>query len=87
MATDPDEAARTDFMVGKIQALLAFSLAVANSHPNPPLLLDRFRQAEQIALARLETTIALDELVEGYQDMVKRISAVLEAASARYRAP
>jgi hypothetical protein len=76
-----EEAARSDFLAGEVHALLAFALAVARAHPNPAALLAQFLAAEQAGLARLETQLALDELVEGYQFVTDRLRVVLEAVA------
>ncbi len=68
---------RVAFMAGEIHALLCFALAVAESHPNRQTLKNEFEAASQSGLAKIETTLASDKTVAGFQEVSDRILRLL----------
>ncbi len=77
-----DDAGRIDFLIGEVQALLAFAAALVKTHHDPELFARHFQAAEQAGLAKLETILALDELVEGFQFASEQILVALKSARA-----
>jgi hypothetical protein len=77
MAKPLSDAARMAYLIGQVQALTSFAFAVAESHPNRSLLRDLFESASQAGLAKIETTLASDHTVAGFQDAADKIRRVL----------
>lgn len=69
------------FLAGEVHALVAFAQVIAATHPNPRLALEHFLAAEQAALAKIETILADDALVAGFQFAMQKIRAELEDAA------
>jgi hypothetical protein len=68
---------RVDFLVGQVQALASFALAVAATHAEPSLLKKHFERSSQVGLAKIETTLAGEKTIAGFQHVMKEIFAIL----------
>ena len=75
------------FLSGEVHGLYTFAHVLAQTCPNPELVLSHFGVAEQAGLARIETIATGDELVEGYQFVMDGLRKSLEDAAAAARAP
>lgn len=71
------EQERVDYMGGRLQALVAFALAVAATHPQRDLLTGHFEKASQALLAGIEVTLTSDRTVEGFQEVTQKILSTL----------
>lgn len=71
-----------DFALGQIQALMAFATAVAKTHENAGDLAAQFAKAEHVGRSRLESSGALDTMLNGFQDLSQQLRATLERAAA-----
>lgn len=68
--TDQD---RIDFLQGQVQALLAFSFALIETHPNFAALNTLLPTLLEGALAKHSGSAAPDALIDGLQDMQTRL--------------
>jgi hypothetical protein len=71
------ERERLDYLNGRIQALVAFALAVAATHPERDLLKAHFEISSQALLAGIEVTLAGDQTIDGFQEVTARIFSAL----------
>jgi hypothetical protein len=72
------ERERADYIGGRVQALLAFALAAAATHPERDLLRVHFEKSSQALLAGIEVTLASDKAVEGFQEVTQKILSILQ---------
>lgn len=72
------ERERADYLAGRIQAILAFALAAAATHPERDLLRVHFEISSQAMLAGIEVTLAGDKTVDGFQEVTERIFGALQ---------
>ena len=72
---------RIDFALGQIQALIAFATAVAKTHENAGDLAAQFTKAEHVGRNKLESSSALDTMLNGFQDLSQQLRATLERAA------
>ena len=70
-----------DFALGQIQALIAFATAVAKTHENAGDLAAQFAKAEHVGRGRLESSRALDQMLNGFQDLSQQLRITLERAA------
>ncbi len=70
-ATDPL------FIAGEVHALITFAQVLAMICPDQERLLSDFQAAEQASLANLETKLAGENLVRGYQHAMEMIRRAL----------
>jgi hypothetical protein len=68
---------RIDYLGGRIQALVAFALATASTHPDRDLLTAHFEASSQALLAGIEVTLAGDRTVDGFQEVTQKIFSAL----------
>jgi hypothetical protein len=68
-----EESARLEFVAGQVHALLAFALAVIETHPSPALLEQHLGLAQQAGLARAESTLLPDDFLDGQRDVMDRL--------------
>jgi hypothetical protein len=66
-----------NFLAGQIHALVTFSQALATTHHNPKQLLLDFEDAEQVGLAKIESTLVSDSVVRGYQQVMDHLRAAI----------
>jgi hypothetical protein len=71
------ERERVDYISGRIQALIAFAAAIAAIHPDRELLKAHFEITCQISLAGIETSLAGDQTIDGFQETAQRIFSAL----------
>jgi hypothetical protein len=72
-ATDPL------FLAGQVHALVTFAQVLATIYPDRDRLLVDFQAAEQVGLANMETRLAGENLVRGYQHAIGMIRRAIEA--------
>jgi hypothetical protein len=77
MAERTTDVDRLDFLVGQIQALTSFALAAAATHAEPSLLKKHFERSSQVALAKIEMTLAGEKTIAGFQHVTNEISSIL----------
>lgn len=66
------------YLAGEVHALLTFAQVLATIHPDRDRLRAEFQVAEQVGLARVETQLVGEKLVQGYQFAVAQIQRALE---------
>jgi hypothetical protein len=66
------------FIAGEVHALVTFVQVLATIYPDRPRLLSDFQAAEQAGLANLETKLAGENLVLGYQQAIGMIRRAID---------
>ena len=74
---------RIDFLQGQIQALVAFSFAMIEAHPDRRSLLAYVSQNLEVALAKISGAAVPEPVVEGLEDMKTRLLEYATKAAAR----
>lgn len=72
-----------EFLAGRIHALLAFALALIETHPNLALLEQHLAAAEQAGLAVTEATLVPDKFLDGQRQVMERLRQRAVRAQAR----
>lgn len=68
---------RADYISGRVQALVAFALALAKTHSERDLLKAHFEMASQALLAGIEVTLASDQTIDGFREVTEKLLSAL----------
>jgi hypothetical protein len=71
------------FLAGQVHALVGFCVAVINSHPSPAELGLHLDAVEHVTLAHVESTLVMEEFIDGMRDVFDRLKAAVADAEAR----
>jgi hypothetical protein len=64
-------------------ALVGFCIAVINTHPSPAELRLHIEAAEHVTLAKAESTLVLEDFLEGVRNVFDRLKTAVADAEAR----
>jgi len=83
-----DDTAETEtenvrFLAGQVHALVGFCIAVINTHPSPTELGLHVDAAEHVTLAHVESTLVLEDFLEGVRNVFDRLKTAVADAEAR----
>jgi hypothetical protein len=71
------------FLAGQVHALVGFCVAVINSHPSPAELGLHLDAVEHVTLAHVESTLVMEEFIDGMRNVFDRLKAAVADAEAR----
>src|SRR5215471_17337233 len=83
MADDTQENENVHFIAGQVHALVGFCVAVINSHPSPEMLGLHLDAVEHVTLAHVESTLVMEDFLEGVRNVFDRLKAAVADAEAR----
>ena len=83
MADDTKETENVHFIAGQVHALVGFCVAVINSHPSPEMLGLHLDAIEHVTLAHVESTLVMEDFLEGTRNVFDRLRAAVADAEAR----
>jgi hypothetical protein len=83
MADDTNETENVHFIAGQVHALVGFCVAVINSHPSPEMLGLHLDAVEHVTLAHVESTLVMEDFLEGTRNVFDRLRAAVADAEAR----
>jgi hypothetical protein len=83
MADDTQESANVHFIAGQVHALVGFCVAVINTHPSPVELGLHLDAVEHVTLAQVESTLVIEDLLQGVRNVFDRLKAAAAEAEAR----
>jgi hypothetical protein len=83
MADDTKETENVQFIAGQVHALVGFCVAVINSHPSPEMLGLHLEAVEHVTLAHVESTLVMEDFLEGTRNVFDRLKAAVADAEAR----
>jgi hypothetical protein len=84
MADDTQETENVHFVAGQVHALVGFCVAVINSHPSPEMLGLHLEAVEHVTLAHVESTLVMEDFLEGTRNVFDRLKAAVADAEARH---
>jgi hypothetical protein len=71
------------FLAGQVHALVGFCVAVINSHPSPGEFGLHLEAVEHVTLAHVESTLVIEEFIDGMRNVFDRLKAAVADAEAR----
>jgi hypothetical protein len=83
MADDTRETENIRFLAGQVHALIGFCVAVINTHPSPADLSLHLEAVEHVSLARVESTLVIEDFLDGMRDVFDRLKTAVATADAR----
>jgi hypothetical protein len=83
MADDRREIENVRFLAGQVHALMGFCVAVINTHPSPDDLRLHLDAVEHVTLARVESTLVIEDFLEGVRNVFDRLKTAVADAEAR----
>jgi hypothetical protein len=83
MADDTKETENVHFIAGQVHALVGFCVAVINSHPSPEMLGLHLDAVEHVTLAHVESSLVMEDFLEGTRNVFDRLKAAVADAEAR----
>jgi hypothetical protein len=83
MADDTQESENVHYIAGQVHALVGFCVAVINSHPSPEMLGLHLDAVEHVTLAHVESTLVMEDFLEGVRNVFDRLKAAVADAEAR----
>jgi hypothetical protein len=83
MADDAQETENVHFIAGQVHALVGFCVAVINSHPSPEMLGLHLDAVEHVTLAQVESTLVMEDFLQGTRNVFDRLRAAVADAEAR----
>jgi hypothetical protein len=75
------------FLAGQVHALVGFCVAAINSHSSPEVLGLHLDAVEHVTLAHVESTLVVEEFIDGMRDVFDRLKAAVADAEARQDEP
>ena len=81
--TQKTETENVHFLAGQVHALVGFCIAVINTYPSPADLRQHIEAVEQVTLARVESTLVIEDFVDGVRDVFDRLKTAAASAEAR----
>jgi hypothetical protein len=86
MADDTRETENIRFLAGQVHALVGFCVALINTHPSPADLTMHLEAVEHVTLARVESTLVIEDFLDGMRDVFDRLKTAVATAEARQEA-
>ncbi len=83
MADDSQEIKNVHFLAGQVHALIGFCVSVINTHPSPVELGLHLDAAEHVTLAHVESTLVMEDFLDGVRNVFDRLRTAVAAAEAR----
>jgi hypothetical protein len=83
MADDTRETENIRFLAGQVHALVGFCIALINTHSSPGELNLHLEAVEHVTLARVESTLVIEDFLDGMRDVFDRLKTAVATAEAR----
>jgi hypothetical protein len=80
---DTRETENVRFLAGQVHALVGFCVTIINTHPSPADLGLHLDAVEQVTLARVESTLVIEDFLHGLRNVFDRLRAAVANAEAR----
>jgi hypothetical protein len=80
---DTRETENLRFLAGQVHALVGFCVTIINTHPSPADLGMHLDAVEQITLARVESTLVIEDFLHGLRNVFDRLRTAVANAEAR----
>ncbi len=84
MADDTRETENVQFLAGQVHALVGFCIAIINNHPSPTQLGLHLDAVEHVTLAHVESTLVMEDFLDGVRNVFDRLKAAVADAEARH---
>ena len=81
--SDTRETENVRFLAGQVHALVGFCVTLINTHPSPADLGLHLDAVEQITLARVESTLVIEEFLNGVRNVFDRLRIAVANAETR----
>jgi hypothetical protein len=81
--TGETETENVRFLAGQMHALIGFCIAVINTHPSPADLSLHLDAVEHVTLAKVESTLVIEEFLDGVRNVFDRLRRAVADAEAR----
>jgi hypothetical protein len=83
LVTDTRETENVRFLAGQVHALVGFCVTLINTHPSPADLSLHLDAVEQITLARVESTLVIEDFLHGVRNVFDRLRTAVASAETR----
>src|SRR3974377_367705 len=83
MADDTQETENVRFLAGQVHALVGFCIAIINTHPSPADLSQHLDAVEHVTLAHVESTLVIEDFLEGVRKLFGRLKTAVANAEAQ----
>jgi len=83
---DTRESENMQFLAGQVHALVGFGIAIINTHPSPAELSQHLEAAEHVTLAHVESTLVIEDFLDGVRNVFDRLKIAVADAEARQAA-
>jgi hypothetical protein len=83
MADDTQATENIHFIAGQVHALVGFCVAAINSHPSPEMLGLHLDAVEHVTLAQVESTLVMEDFLDGTRNVFDRLKAAVADAEAQ----
>jgi hypothetical protein len=80
---DAGETKNVRFLAGQVHALVGFCVAIINTHPSASDLGQHLDAAEHVTLAHVESTLVLEDFLDGVRNVFDRLRDAVASAEAR----
>ena len=80
---DTRESENVQFLAGQVHALVGFCIAIINTHPSPAELSQHIEAAEHVTLAHVESTLVIEDFLDGVRNVFDRLKVAVVDAEAR----
>jgi hypothetical protein len=80
---DTGETENLRFLAGQVHALVGFCVTLINTHPSPGELSLHLDAVEQVTLARVESTLVIEDFLHGVRNVFDRLRAAVVSAETR----
>jgi len=81
--TDTGETENVGFLAGQVHALVGFCVTIINTHPSPADLSQHVEAVEHVTLARVESTLVIENFLDGVRNVFDRLKTAVADAEAR----
>jgi hypothetical protein len=83
---DTRESENVQFLAGQVHAIVGFCIAIINTHPSPAELSQHIGAAEHVTLAHVESTLVIEDFLDGVRNVFDRLKIAVADAEARQAA-
>jgi hypothetical protein len=83
LMADARETENVRFLAGQVHALVGFCVTIINTHPSPADLSQHIEAVEQVTLARVESTLVIEDFLDGVRNVFDRLKTAVADAEAR----
>ena len=81
---DSRETENVHFLAGQVHALVGFCIAIINNHPSPSKLGLHLDAVEHVTLAHVESTLVMEDFLDGVRNVFDRLKMAVADAEARH---